>query len=740
LSETYEIYIDESGTFEAFKEFGETDPIRLIGGIVIPPELKEKETELSDRLNALGQKYFQKIAKPTDIHFSDRNALKNPNQIDTMKDDVLGFFREQMPEAKLFFIYDLEKLEENTEPPGAQRYRYMLLKLLNALLFYHPSFEPDASFEINLALRRVPYPMGYDQALADQGYLKLKDKYGKTEFTAITEADLQSITSQFKNSLPFRTERTPYFKIKPYGQWDSPFMAMADGICNTVFNVFRRIKPKDLDGELESTFKDRNRIMFYCPIDYDFPENPLNYYYADKPGEFIAKALQNRISSSSDSQILMPAIDKAAASLENTELPEQISNILMLGDEILRASLFYKLDDVKRLIGFAERRLNKISTKNEEKVWAAVLYLYHDVAIRYCNHTANVSDAMKHRDEGVRIFKQYLGKSTETIRNFHEFLNRASVTDTNEFSFRTAIERLEPIMQAEENISRSLLFPGEEDIGAIKNETLGKIYGSIAQNYAFIKDYVKAADYFAKAGRQLGMNNSQQVAYRAHLALVRSQWQAYENEMKRLFRLSTDSPFPGIENLVERALMELPKSEWTLHPLIKGLLAFYGKEAETQRKLAIQIFRGIENHYLNHSAEKHPWEMIFICLGILLHETGTAESAHTCWDAAIRFTDDPNKLTFIMLAHSARAWKAFSYLIYNNLSPARELLKEIADTFHYLKKSGHAPGIFDPTESGNGWFDAIGSEMMAANIDSLGHADMKELFNKFIQRYTFNYF
>ena len=736
VSGPYEIYIDESGTFEAFKEFDESEPIRLIGGIVVPGELKQREESLRNGLMSICERYFKISRTIMDIHFSDKSKLKDPDTMWKMRKEVIHFLINKMPEAKLFFIYDLETLEENADPPGAQRYRYMLLKLLNAILFYHPMFERNALFDVKLASRRVPYPIGYDRALANQGYLKLKDLKGETWFTAITEADIQSVISQLSKSLRFSTERNATFKIQPYGKWDNPFMVMADAVCNTVLNIFRETKPDKLSGALDKSFSDLRRIFFYCSMDFDFPAGTLDYYYNHKPGEFIRRALKNGIETESDALVLMPAIQKAAQEIGKTSLPGEVNDILVLADEILEAKLFYKTKMVNVLINYAKGRLDQIEQDEEDAAWAPVIYLYHDVAMRYFNHHGNVVQSAIHRDEGDRIFKKFLGTTTDKIREYHRFVNRASVIDTNEFAFKRAINRLEPVVRAEESISKALVAPGT-DIGTIKSETLGRIYGSIAQNHAFNDEHSPARDFFVKAGQQLGMNQAMQVSFRAHLWLEMKDLDAYESEIKNLFPIAPGEPYNGFCFMFPQALDDLPGSAFNLHLLLKGLIIF-GNDQDKKNIVPI-LFDAINAQYLNRSREKHPWELIFICLGRLLDEIGKTEAANKCWDAAINFNQNPDNLTFIMLAHSARAWKALSLICTKRVvSEVDSLLKDIAVEFETFRTNGNAPGILDPSGNGEGWFDAVGIKILDRKMP-MATSHIQALLEEFIGRFTFNY-
>ena len=769
MAEIYEIHIDESGNFERFKDKAfpnheSQESIRLIGGIIVPPELKERENSLREDLIKLGKVFYTDIKRVTDIHVSDKKKLRPGKKQHEAREALVNFFRKQMPEAQITFIYDLEELHKvklshirkETQLPGAQRFRSMLLKLLKALVFYHPKFQNDDSFEVKVAHRRVPYPRSYDLFLPDQGYIKIKDIEGRTEYTAITEVDLISIMDQLKESLGFASRRKATYKMKPFHKWDSPFMVMADLVCNTIFNILRKgASPAGLSGELMSSFmprkklifKDKSeieeenrrweelskkRLLFYCPFDYDFPENILDTYHSDNPEGFLSQTLKKGIHSKSDSLILLPAINLAFKNLKGVGGPNECRNILLLAHEILDARLYYLFDDVvENLIGLAAGHLGSIENGTNDEVWAPVLYLYHDVALRYSNHTSNVARSIIHRDKGQKIFDTFQRKDIQDIRGHHEFINRASVEDANEFAFERANTRLESVKEKEEELTSILKAP--------RNKTLGKIYGSLAQNYAFLSDHNHAKEYFMKAADHLGLKNRMQTSFRAHLAIDMRDKKAYQSEMCSLFK---EESFPGYASLAEKCLESLTEYYFDLHLVLKGLIVWPGEEETTA--IAKDVADRI--HPERSKLKNHSWELIFIVMARLLIQTGDSKRACDFWEASAHFHRNEEQLTFVMFGHAARAWEALYWMNSGNIDKTRSLLSPIAKTFQELKDKDHAIGIFNPNKKADeldgkvrdGWFDEIGHRFLV-ELDGANEAILKSLAEEFINRFTFNY-
>jgi tetratricopeptide (TPR) repeat protein len=280
-----------------------------------------------------------------------------------------------------------------------------------------------------------------------------------------------------------------------------------------------------------------------------------------------------------------------------------------------------------------------------------------------------------------------------------------------------------------------------EFLALSENQVLGKICGSMGQNYAFAGFYEKAQALLETAGKHLGRSNTQQISYRAHLAMELRHRDNYQAEMSLLFQRDK---FPGFALLLKDCLNNLPKTSFDLHLILKGMLVFFGNSADKKKRLAYQVFQKI-NPWLELYREKHPWELVWITLGRLLNESGDNDRALRCWQAAANFTEDLNKLTFIMIGHSARAWEALSWLNQDNIEEARKVLWPVAKTFNRLKQENIAPGIFNPNrisdEDGQirpGWFDQIGS-IFLNELKGAGDTILSSLCNEFLSRFTFNY-
>ena len=632
--EQYEFYVDESGGFGDYHDPAQDpdpfSPPRLVGGIVVPPELVAKEQEVRNELEEIRAKHFPQEKTITGIHLSE---IQNFNKREEVRNTLKRIFLNKLPGAQIAFIYDLARLEPDSNTPGAQFYRNMLVHLLQAVFFYHPFFSENSQFRLRLAHRRFGYNLKVEEFLAGQGYLKLRDgkgsKLGLTEFTAITQADLKSIMDSLQNVLRFQSRRQIHYEVKPYKRWDNPFMVFADWVCNILFHILiKNNAPKKIHSAIQRAFGEK-RIMFYSSSGYDLPEGLLSAYFQRHFGDVIAGYLERGLKNPfSDEYLVLPGVRKALGKLHNTKDTEECCTLIALADKFLEDRIFPRLGEVETVLKLVQSHMDKITAqKSHDPVLASLAYRYHDAALRLANHTANTVKGLDHMQKGLQVFRRIPGKTVEDIRRHHEFINRASVFDSNSFAFERGNLRLQNIAKKEKEITR-LLSPLSY---SARNKIYGKICGSMGQNFAFIKKHDKAWKYFSLAREHLGENNIMQASFRAHLALDENKQDAYLEEISLLFNFDD---FPGFEKCVETCLALSDKDAFTLHLISKGVLIFL-KDQKEKNLITKRLAKAIDpsmNGYRH-----HPWELIFIVLGRLLDETGDSKSARKFWCECANF-------------------------------------------------------------------------------------------------------
>ena len=733
MEDFFELHIDESGLFEKSKD-QKDNKARVIGGIAVPLSLMKKREGLSSDIMEIGKRYFIQMRSPTDIHISDTDKYLPGKNKNDLRKELISFMKNRMDGAKIFFIYDKTDLNKKDGPPEAQLYRNMLAHLLQAIRFYHPYFKDNVEFKCNLAHRRFPYEAKYEDALAGNGYLKMKDAWsGKTFFTAITKAELEGIMMFADRSLRFRSARKASYEVKPYLAWKDPFMAMADCICNTILFNIKWNNTKGIQKKLVGTFG-KERILFYCPSDYILPENLLTNLYQNQSGEFLEKYLSlSKIREKRfvfcDAYLTQPAVKKTFKQLLHTRDPEECKTIIALADNFLDNRDFYKLGDVEALIYLIKEHMDTITDRNSDEVWDPIAYSYHNISLKYCNHTSNNALGLLHRNKGMQIYDRLNNKDFHQARAHHEFINRTSVWDSNEFAFERANSTLINIKEKEESFINIL--------GQVRNEILGKIYGSIAQNYAFMQKYTYAQEYFKKAVSHLPPDDFMQASFRAHLAIDMNDKMNFEKEVCTLFKHET---FPGYNTLIDQCLSDINENSFPLHLLLKGLLVFLEKEPKDLiAGLVPEIFT------FQMEGQQHPWELIYIIMGRHLKALGHKSDARKFWELSMKFAKSEDQITFVMIGHSACAWAALSWLDENNIKKAKDTLHPIVKTFKSLHQNDVAPGIFNlnkiSDEDGtvrSGWFDDVGKRFLY-ELSNADESTLRSICEEFIQRFTFNY-
>ena len=725
MPQKWEFFIDESGEFE--KSANPQPPARLIGGVLIPPELKVREQDVENALKPIRERYFPGLKK---IHISEKSLGHEDQQ--AVRDAMLNVYKRTMAKAKFAFIYDMSVLSEDPTRSGAQLYRNMLVNLLQSVVFYHPFFGSSDQMALMLAHRRYSYSTAYEAFLAGQGYLKLKDEKGKTEFSAITQADLVSIMNAVRKSLRFVSRRPDSYRVLPYSAWDSPFMEVADWVCNaTRYLLLTNRRNRDFYRAMHNHF---NQNPIFCSAsDYDLPRSLLDVFHRGNFAEFLAGYYRRpKQAPFADNALLYPALNESLRRIQNDQwiqTPDVCDTLIGLADEFLQDRLFDRLDDVKRLLGLLEPHFKKGPKPQDVSDWDPLAYRYHDAGLRHANHTGNVVKGVLHRDRGIAVYHRLKAKTLIMVRSYHEFLNRASIVDANEFAFKRAIARLEPI-RAKEGALTDLLKEG-------RNEIYGKISGSMAQNFAFLEDVDTARHHFEIAREHLGSPNFQQASYRGHMALDIKDEIQYQKELCELFN---QAGFNGFDPLFKICLANASDYAFSLHLLLKGLLTFSADVTEIK-----SILNAMEKANLIRLGQNHPWELIFTVWGRLLAGLGKPGQARAFWDKAAGFAKSPDQLTFIMLGHHARAQIAISWLDQKDYTRAREVMIPVENTFKHLAGNQSWPGIFNPNriadEDGivrDGWFDEVGRRFLSEFHES-PDGTLRDLAEAFVQRFTFNY-
>jgi hypothetical protein len=486
MTNHFELYIDESGLFE--KNDDQWNQARLIGGVLVPSHLASQGDRFKEELLAIGKRHDPEIKNLMKIHISESRGDQTKQE--GLRKDLIDYFAKNMQEARIAFIFHKQSAKKIEDIPGAYLYRNMLVKLLRAICFYHPSFPDDAQIACKLAHRRFPYMAKYEEYLSGAGYIKLKHpKNGKTMFTAITQAELTTIMDSIVKTLPFKTRRLVSYEVKPYSQWDNPFMVMADLVCNKIYHLInnqpKKLSVKNLLNEIKSSFSGKNHkdpVLFFSNEKYDLNENLLIAYHTGKIDTFLDMYYRaEKKYPYSDNYLIYPAFKKVSRELKTkgAQLSEEdCGTLLSIAHDFLEDRLFHRLDAVKDILQIVKKPMEQITQHGPDDRKLRQAFLYHDACMRHANHTANIVTGIFHREKGEDIFNKIQDRTLSDIQKYHEFVNRSSIIDANEFAFERAIARLDQIRQTQETFSNSLGL-------SARNEILGKIYGSLGQNYAF---------------------------------------------------------------------------------------------------------------------------------------------------------------------------------------------------------------------------------------------------------------
>jgi len=724
----FELHIDESGSFEISQD--ETGPpVRLVLGVLVHKEEAERNRQrLVRAMEPLLAKYFPWRDKITGIHASSLG--------DDEKWRVKSKFQElfkSVESARICVIHDGQRLEADAAPRGAHLYRNMLLQLLRTTVYFHPGLPEDAHFDIRLAHRRFTYPYAHDKGLAAQGYLKLREEGGKTSFTAITDADLLSILHHLRDAVRLKTDRGATYRMKPFAEWNDPYMVMADMIANSGYGIMLREQgkgPGAIAKEFSRQFGARS-LLYVAPADYDFPEELLIQFHRGDRAGFLRdyhrlSRSRSKETATTDRLLLEPAVDRALEDIASHDSSLDLcATIVDFVDDIYEKrshGLYGKVPDMLEAVGPAVERAAL------DPQWGRVAYSYYNSRLRRANHTGDIEGGGKAGARACEIFALLEGKTLEEVRGHHECINRLSVCDTNEFAFQRALNRLEPIKQREEQLNQYLGNP--------KNRILGTIYGSMGQNKAFLGENEAALELFRIADRHLGPDDPMQLSFMAHVAVSTRDQQLYKDCIVKLFKRGSGlASFPGFEPYVRICLDNLDDHGFNLHLLLKGMGAFGAADQQA-------LLRAVAKAVKVPPRTQHPWGLLYAVLARLLSMAPASESdARTYWKMAREFSaGGAHAITLVLLGHAARAAEAVFLLQKGSEQEARSLAREILASFDGPHGRALPAGIYNPERAKGdqaGWFDEeaqrIADDLRNAKGDLMGDVD------RFSRRLTFNY-
>jgi hypothetical protein len=469
----WHFYCDESGNFEKVERFKS-----ILVGMLIPEEEKA----------CLSQKYFEiKDKHKIEDSFVHATKMHKKAYFEAFKKDLIELTLAS-PVLLLRMQYQEDTLDESageiSESFACNRYLYMIEALLEHMLYYRPEgYGTSSTYTINPNSRVFPCSDAQVDQMKALGFNVFKPQKAKSHLVQVWDTRglrvfLNRLQLEYSvNAAVLGERRIAAIDLQVAEKSKDPFVHWTDIIAWQLMwrteeeNTQRLIKFLDVDahyGVEEQTYKTLCRL-----------------FLSGRHKEFIEHYLRGAatLTSAYYQRQLAVLFTKGVNEMGGIGLADLLS-LETLADEALRRSsgnwkfvsaLVDKIFELADLLPEAEARQDKTQ-------W--LRFKLNNHRLSYHNHRGEVLPAWQ-AAEAIDA----LGPGLQTVaqwRTWAEYQNRRAVTHANLFSFEEGNRSLVAAMECmEQTLDRLNACSGM----TLQDELLGKLRGTVAQNFAFLAPF-----------------------------------------------------------------------------------------------------------------------------------------------------------------------------------------------------------------------------------------------------------
>jgi hypothetical protein len=522
------MFIDESGVFEKIEK---DRPFPIIAGYLFDTKNTQlSEVNINRDLGDIVERYNLKGYE--ELHCS---PLRNERKFDTITAifDLLKAYKDY----QIFYIKYIDDLKTSDVP----RYTRMLYHLIHTIIFYSGLIENDITFDICVA-ERLNFQVTEDlikgtiMAVQEQVEAKVKDIEISCEVVNI--------------------DKSKEHRLR-----------LADFISNA---IYRNDDSKDYNKDSYNKIKDK--IMFdleYSKLHLRFLEI-ADLFLREDYGKALPAYIIDEKLFSKESFYHKRLEELFNESCKNVNIWKSkyyhIRWMLNKSEELIRTSRvtgFKELSKGEKILSTIEKILDYIN--EEESTLKFLKFKTCHNFISLANHISNYDMWQKYMEKG-NVLAEDLKREVIYYRDILDFKNACGNGNANYYLFEEAIKELE---EARANMDVIIMAIGqitEQDEQLIKEPYLGKLLGSLGQNYAFQADickscgeiensnlyYKKAKEFFEKALGHFSKDSHKAVQYSnlGHLALSQGDFDEAFRQIKLMAKTEDISP----ENLYKIAM------------------------------------------------------------------------------------------------------------------------------------------------------------------------------------------
>ena len=377
--------------------------------------------------------------------------------------------------------------------------------------------------------------------------------------------------------------------------------------------------------------------------------------------------------------------------------------------------------------------------RNSEQFQRLLKRVYsHKLSIH--NHRSEVLSAWQVLQKINEISAPSL--SFEEWREEIEIHNRVAVASANMFEFEKSNLALEQDLQLLQEIKEKVQSVTRKEI---KDHILGKVLGTLGQNYGFMAPFkseffTKAEDCFRRAKAEFvkERDRQRQDIYLLHLYY---DWQKIDNTASQkgqaLFKELVDGP--DVQQFLNNPSSENAKyKQFILQIILK-----YHLEADTAiiKQLCEQFSLPNLKQLFGGAADEHPFELIYGYLGLMCMRSDNLKDAEVYFESALQIpvnTDKDEQPT--LEAIKAQILTRYALELYRK-NEKRDACQKMQDAVKIMEQLGNHPEYkpilsLQDGQAVDGWFKDAWNCMVKVDWANDFNEDACKTFLKY---FTFNY-
>jgi len=727
----YHLYMDESGSFEWSKK-NKSAPFIL--GVLIPEKIHVK---LKTALTEGACKYnFSGFLHAADLHKEENFPLFAMYMV-----KLLAKYRKVIP---FVCSYSQDVFKNSTatvyESLVANRYLNMVQGVLEHIMFLHPNlFGQDLTFDFhpNSRVTVVNQHMKEEiQRFENLGFNGFKIGKKEVKVFRVWNDDTLRVSLHRLALEYFSVE-----KVTGKRDWKKVETIVAAKSTNPLVHWVDVLAW--VYGHSYSELK-KSHIMIRNRVSLAFAYGPEQHRYRDLLHLYLARDLEHFLPAAIKEiplctldyyrRSLETLVDRSLQSLDAASFKQMESIAAKLDDYISYSKgnwifVMRVLDRLLEMIAVIPVTGNRDA---EEKT--DLLFKLYNHKARIHNHRGEDGDALQ--TYNILFALDYDYTSLARLRAWMEMQNRLAVTCANLFAFDRGNALLETIVKA---LSDSLQPLNHWIKKPVTDPLLGKIKGTMGQNYAFMAPFEpscfsRAETLFLEAAAQFDHDDDRlrHTVNLLHLYLDRED----DGMVKKYLHILRQTPSYK-DFLIQPSANNAERMQYALLADLK--CSFY-QDDDLPGIISRYSIKSL-NKWFGPAVNEHPFELIFAYLGRMAMSLGKPEKAGDYYGLALGIplsTERQQQPVLQLIRGQVLTWWSLGAFTLGSYKDGIKMKKVVSQLRVISQLPGHESILVlsEDSRATGGWFAPAWEAMQKVDWERDFSQQAAELF---LSRFTFNY-